>query len=47
MRILLTGSSGWLGQTLAARLERDGHHVVGLDGFRCRTGFAEILAALR
>jgi UDP-glucose 4-epimerase len=31
MRILLTGSSGWLGQTLAPRLERDGHHVVGLD----------------
>jgi UDP-glucose 4-epimerase len=31
MRILLTGSSGWLGQTLAPRLERDGHFVVGLD----------------
>src|SRR5215469_3202396 len=31
MRILLTGSSGWLGQTLAPRLRRDGHHVVGLD----------------
>jgi UDP-glucose 4-epimerase len=31
MRILLTGSSGWLGQTLAPRLKRDGHHVVGLD----------------
>jgi UDP-glucose 4-epimerase len=31
MRILLTGSSGWLGQTLAPRLERDGHQVIGLD----------------
>jgi UDP-glucose 4-epimerase len=31
MRILLTGSSGWLGQTLAPRLARDGHTVIGLD----------------
>lgn len=31
MRILLTGSSGWLGQTLAPRLQRDGHEVIGLD----------------
>jgi UDP-glucose 4-epimerase len=31
MRILLTGSSGRLGQTLAPRLELDGHQVIGLD----------------
>lgn len=31
MRILVTGSSGWLGQTLVPRLRRDGHQVVGLD----------------
>lgn len=31
MRILVTGSSGWLGQTLVPRLRRDGHHVVGLN----------------
>jgi UDP-glucose 4-epimerase len=31
MRVLLTGSSGWLAQRLVPRLERDGHHVVGLD----------------
>jgi UDP-glucose 4-epimerase len=31
MRVLLTGSSGWLGATLALRLKRDGHHVLGLD----------------
>ena len=31
MRVLLTGSSGWLAQALAPRLKRDGHHVVGLD----------------
>jgi nucleoside-diphosphate-sugar epimerase len=31
MRILLTGSSGWLGRFLAPRLRRDGHEVTGLD----------------
>ena len=31
MRILLTGSSGWLGRFLAPRLRADGHEVVGLD----------------
>src|SRR5258707_6495932 len=31
MRILVTGSSGWLGQTLVPRLRRSGHTVVGLD----------------
>ncbi|UCI04998.1 NAD-dependent epimerase/dehydratase family protein [Mesorhizobium sp. B1-1-8] len=31
MRILLTGSSGWLGSALAPRLKALGHQVVGLD----------------
>jgi UDP-glucose 4-epimerase len=31
VNILVTGSSGWLGQTLVPRLVRDGHKVVGLD----------------
>jgi UDP-glucose 4-epimerase len=31
MRILVTGSSGWLGQTLVPRLEHDGHDIVGID----------------
>ena len=31
MNILVTGSSGWLGQTLVPRLARDGHAVIGLD----------------
>jgi UDP-glucose 4-epimerase len=31
VRILLTGSSGWLGRTLAPRLQGAGHKVVGLD----------------
>lgn len=31
MRVLLTGSSGWLGRHLAPALRRAGHAVVGLD----------------
>ncbi len=31
MRVLVTGSSGWLGQTLVPRLRGAGHRVVGLD----------------
>src|SRR5579859_6291165 len=31
MRILLTGSSGWLGRYLAPRLREAGHQVTGLD----------------
>ncbi|RWB55080.1 NAD(P)-dependent oxidoreductase [Mesorhizobium sp.] len=31
MRVLLTGSSGWLGSALAPRLRRLGHEVIGLD----------------
>ncbi len=31
MRILLTGSSGWLGRYLAPRLRSLGHQVIGLD----------------
>jgi UDP-glucose 4-epimerase len=31
VNILVTGSSGWLGQTLVPRLLRNGHTVVGLD----------------
>lgn len=31
LRILVTGSSGWLGRHLVARLRQDGHRVTGLD----------------
>jgi UDP-glucose 4-epimerase len=37
MRILVTGSSGWLGQSLVPRLERDGHVVIGLDPLAAET----------
>lgn len=31
MRVLLTGSSGWLGRFLAPRLQEEGYQTVGLD----------------
>ena len=31
MRVLMTGSSGWLGRFLAPKLRTAGHLVVGLD----------------
>ena len=31
MRVLVTGSSGWLGRTLCPHLRRAGHETVGLD----------------
>ncbi|WP_289294582.1 NAD(P)-dependent oxidoreductase [uncultured Reyranella sp.] len=31
MKVLVTGSSGWLGRSLVPRLAREGHEVVGLD----------------
>jgi nucleoside-diphosphate-sugar epimerase len=31
LRVLLTGSSGWLGRFLAPRLRAKGHEVIGLD----------------
>jgi UDP-glucose 4-epimerase len=37
VRVLVTGSSGWLGQTLVPRLRRGGHTVVGLDPLAAAT----------
>jgi UDP-glucose 4-epimerase len=37
MRILVTGSSGWLGQTLVPRLTALGHRVIGLDPVPAQT----------
>jgi nucleoside-diphosphate-sugar epimerase len=37
MRILVTGSSGWLAQTLVPRLRRSGHEVVGIDPLPAET----------
>jgi nucleoside-diphosphate-sugar epimerase len=31
MRVLVTGSDGYIGQILVPMLQRSGHHVVGLD----------------
>ncbi len=31
MRVIISGSSGWLGRFLAPRLRKDGHEVTGLD----------------
>lgn len=31
MKVLLTGSSGWLGRFLAPELQAAGHHVIGID----------------
>jgi len=31
MRILVTGSSGFLGSTIAEKLFRNGHEIVGMD----------------
>jgi UDP-glucose 4-epimerase len=31
MQILVTGSSGWLGQALVQRLTQEGHNVIGMD----------------
>jgi UDP-glucuronate 4-epimerase len=33
MRILVTGSAGFIGFHMARRLLDEGHEVVGLDGF--------------
>lgn len=45
MRILLTGSAGFIGSALAARLADDGHEVLGVDSLRehsVRIGLARL-----
>jgi UDP-glucose 4-epimerase len=37
VRVLVTGSSGWLGQTLVPRLKCNGHTVIGLDSLPAAT----------
>jgi nucleoside-diphosphate-sugar epimerase len=44
MRVLLTGSSGWLGRFLAPRLKADGHHIIGFD--RAPGSATQILASV-
>ena len=33
MKILVTGSAGFIGSALSIRLLKDGHDVVGIDNF--------------
>ncbi len=44
MRVLITGSAGFLGSHLADRFIADGHHVIGMDNFI--TGSPENIAHL-
>jgi dTDP-glucose 4,6-dehydratase len=44
MRVLITGSAGFLGSHLADRFIADGHHVIGMDNFI--TGTPENIAHL-
>ena len=31
MRVLLTGSKGYIGTIMAGKLQADGHEIIGLD----------------